>query len=386
VLIAIKETRYEPACWLRNNCMGSAILRSESKGAAPTSSVEVEFALVLNRMIDSVRNDPEHLRATVYELARVKLKEQFGADADIGQLTKSLEVAIHGVERFSIENGPSPLALSPPSAETTARLARPAAEVASELNSRFGRRQAQFIVPWRFAVVVVIGIAILFALKLRFVSVDAVRNEMSRLAGSRAPVSPKSAQVAVPQVKPATSAQPPADPLTPTSYGIYAVSDNKLHELEMLPGRAPDLRVAISAAIQSPSKTTLSDGHIKFIVFRRDSATSAADRADVRIVARIARETNFDQAGKAVISKVDDTWVMRNISIPFRTAPKADNPDMYEVQSENAETALAPGRYALVLKGQAYDFSVAGSITDPKQCLERLAATNGQFYSECQKP
>jgi hypothetical protein len=77
---------------------------------------------------------------------------------------------------------------------------------------------------------------------------------------------------------------------------------------------------------------------------------------------------------------------MRNISTPLRTAPKRDNPDMYEVLSETPDTALAPGRYALVLKGQAYDFNVAGSITDPNQCLERMAATNGQFYSECQKP
>jgi hypothetical protein len=368
--------------------MGSEILRPESKEAAPTSSFEVEFALVLNRMIDSVRNDPEHLRATVYELARVKLKEQFGADADIGQLSKSLEIAIHSVERFSIENGPGPLALSPPRLNTTARLAPPAVEVVSELTSRFGRRQSRFTAPWRFAFVVVIGIAIAFALKQRSVSVDTLRNEFSRLAGLQAPVGPRPAQVSVPQVKTETSDQPPVEPspLTPTSYGIYAVSQDKLYELELLPGRVPDLRVAISAAIQSPSKTTLPDGHVKFIVFRRDSVTSAADRAEVRIVARIARETSFDQAGKAVLAKVDDTWVIRNISIPFRTAPKKDNTDMYEVQSENPETALPPGRYALVLKSQAYDFRVAGLITDPKQCLERLAATNGQFYSECQKP
>ena len=95
---------------------------------------------------------------------------------------------------------------------------------------------------------------------------------------------------------------------------------------------------------------------------------------------------NFDKSGKPLSSKIDDTWVIRNIAIPFRTAPKKDDPDMYEVQSESPENALAPGRYALVLKGQAYDFSVAGDVTDPKQCLERLAATNGQFYSECQKP
>jgi hypothetical protein len=47
---------------------------------------------------------------------------------------------------------------------------------------------------------------------------------------------------------------------------------------------------------------------------------------------------------------------------------------------------LSPGRYALILRGQSYDFSIAGDVTDPKQCLERLVATNGQFYSECRKP
>jgi len=103
------------------------------------------------------------------------------------------------------------------------------------------------------------------------------------------------------------------------------------------------------------------------------------------VIAGVGQETNFDKSGKPVMSKVDDTWVMRNISTPLRTAPKRDHPDMYEVLSEDAETALAPGRYALVLKGQAYDFRVAGEITDPKQCLERMAAANGQFYSECQK-
>jgi hypothetical protein len=146
------------------------------------------------------------------------------------------------------------------------------------------------------------------------------------------------------------------------------------------------MRVAVSALITTPSRTTLPDGHLTFIVFRRDSATNAVDRAEVRVVARIAREIGFDKDGKQVMTKVDDSWVMRNISIPYRTAPKKDNPDMYEVQSESPGTPLAPGRYALVLKGQAYEFSVAGPVTDPRQCLERLAATNGQFYSGCQKP
>ena len=32
---------------------------------------------------------------------------------------------------------------------------------------------------------------------------------------------------------------------------------------------------------------------------------------------------------------------------------------------------LVPGRYMLVYKNQAYDFSVAGAITDTAQCLEQ---------------
>jgi hypothetical protein len=153
----------------------------------------------------------------------------------------------------------------------------------------------------------------------------------------------------------------------------------------VLPGRAPDPRVAISSIITTPGRTTLPDGHVDFVIYRRDSASNAADRAEVRIIARIAREASFDKNGKQVVTDVDDNWVMRNISIPQRTAPKKDNPEMYEVRSENPGVPLAPGRYALVLKGLAYDFSVAGSVTDPRQCLERLVATNGRFYSECKK-
>ena len=46
----------------------------------------------------------------------------------------------------------------------------------------------------------------------------------------------------------------------------------------------------------------------------------------------------------------------------------------------------ARGRiYTLILKDEAYDFSVAGEITDSRQRLESVAAANGTFYTECQK-
>jgi hypothetical protein len=171
----------------------------------------------------------------------------------------------------------------------------------------------------------------------------------------------------------------------PTTFGVYAISDGKLFTLELLPGRPPSPRVAISAAISARPKTVLPDGHIKFIVFRRDSATNALNRAEVRLVAKISQAMKFDPAGKPIITKADDTWVIRNISYPYRTAPLKGQPDMYEVIGEDADKPLTPGRYALILKDEAYDLGVAGEITDSKQCLENLAAANGAFYVECQK-
>jgi hypothetical protein len=77
---------------------------------------------------------------------------------------------------------------------------------------------------------------------------------------------------------------------------------------------------------------------------------------------------------------------MRNISFPFRASPVAESPDMYELHGDDDAAELTPGRYALVLKNTAYDFSIAGKPVDPRQCLERVVATNGTFYSECRKP
>ena len=83
--------------------MAPEIVRPDGGDAAPDPSREVEFALMLSRVINSVEKNPEFLRATVYELARHKLKEEFTSESfgDVRILSKSLEVAIAGVEAFS---------------------------------------------------------------------------------------------------------------------------------------------------------------------------------------------------------------------------------------------------------------------------------------------
>lgn len=86
--------------------------------------------------------------------------------------------------------------------------------------------------------------------------------------------------------------------MPPTDYGVYAVDNVSLIELQPLPGRAPDIRVAVSAALKMPGHIVLPNGHPKYIVFRRDIAANFSDRAEVRIVARIAREFSAEAAGK----------------------------------------------------------------------------------------
>jgi hypothetical protein len=386
--------------------MGSEILRRESQDTPPTSTPEVEFALVLSRMIDSVKNDPQHLRETIYELARHKLEEQFSHEnvKDMRPVKAALETAIQGVEAFARKHDqgleaarrPEPAQERPQILADSQRrdavpVARPApplldVPVSRPIPAISVRSKPGFSVPWRFVTLVAVVVAAAIAIRQQGVSLDALRKS-ANLIMAPAPTQPVAAPI-VPQVATAASEPPAAkpSPLVPTSYGIFAVSEDKLYELELLPGRAPDMRVAISPAITTPSRTTLPDGRLRFIVYRRGSAAGAADRAEVRVIAKVTRAMSFDAAGKAVVAKEDDSWVMRNISIPYRTAPNKDDPDMYDIQSENPEGALSPGRYALVIKGQSYDFSVDGAVTDPRQCLERLAASNGQFYSECQKP
>ena len=172
----------------------------------------------------------------------------------------------------------------------------------------------------------------------------------------------------------------------PTVYGIYAISNGVLSELNALPGRVPDRRVAISSTVESPSRTIINGGRVSFILFRRDLATSAPERLEVRVIAKISRALSFDKAGRASAEPVEDIWTIRNIYHDFRVAPLAENPEMLIARSDTADLALPAGRYGLVIKGQAYDFTIAGYVDDRSQCLERVESTNGSFYAECKTP
>jgi hypothetical protein len=85
------------------NPMTSGDLIPNDQDRPALASLEVEFALVIARMIDSLKNNPGDVRQAIYELARYKLQEQFpGVNAEEKVRTQqALETAIRGVEAFT---------------------------------------------------------------------------------------------------------------------------------------------------------------------------------------------------------------------------------------------------------------------------------------------
>jgi hypothetical protein len=168
----------------------------------------------------------------------------------------------------------------------------------------------------------------------------------------------------------------------PATYGVYAISEEHLSELQPLPIRAQDPRVQLSAEIDKPSSTKLPDGKIVFILFRRELLNSAPQNVAIRVVARVASTLTFS-SGKAAVLKPDTSWHIRGNSYEFQVSPLNENREMVVARPMDPDFALPSGRYALVFGGLAYDFTVAGRVTDPAQCLESFEAVNGPVFTEC---
>ena len=375
---------------------------------------EVEFALILSRMISTVKEDPAQLRLAIYEFARARLTmdTSWAEDHERERLSTALETAIQGVEQFSARREereslqpPTPHAqigrgITPPAEPATSMV--PVHQVDAEpksvvLKEVYWRNDAQTIAQVQTRVLLSTLARFAIGVLLFGVLAGLAIYRQGTLGGSERLSSPATVIVAKPSTSPssnvpgtadlktaAISQDAPAFPL-PTDYGVYAVNNDKLSELNLLQEQVPDKRIAMSTPINQPSRTTLPDGKVKFVVFRRDLAGSAPDRIDVRVVARVVRALTFDGKGKASFSPISDAWNIRNLSYEFRVRPLAGNPEMLMVQAEKADFALPAGRYVLALKNQGYDFTVAGRVTEPSQCLERTDAANGTFYSDCQK-
>jgi hypothetical protein len=392
--------------------MSLEISRQSGQECRATGSLEVDFALVLASTIETIRGDPAQLRSAVYELARAKLQEEAFLQGssicsdDIDRLRGALETAIDGVETFASRKQsrtllplrnvdeddrvigiPRPILSIDYSPMVPTETPRPASWFANHtrLRSQFGR----------LAVLAAVGTALVYALVGRHPASIASPNLQEsaatmRVASSDAKIvatgSPSGAveQSDTQKARFFTDAEQGRLPL-PQVFGVYAISDGQIHQLDVLPGRAPDPRVLISAAITKPSQTTLPNNRVLFVAYRRDLLTNAPDRISVRVVAKIMRAMSFNTKGSPENTSLEDVWAIRSVSYPFTVAPVPENPEMLVFRPESSDFVFPAGRYALILNGQAYDFTVAGAVTEAAQCLERVEATNGTFYSECKR-
>jgi len=394
--------------------------RTDEERQVSPHAQEIEYALILQRMINAVKDDPKQMRLTIYEFARARLKLDTVTteEGERRRLAAALETAIRGVEEFlvrrEVQERLPPPNLQPqiePSVErakasslvATHRTVTPAPDdilVPERIYPRpdtvdmVGEARARAMVSTlaRFCIgMVLFGIVVTLAyynVRLPFlrdnIGQSALRSTVTEPAASTVvPGVAAPSASAIPNTKP--SVVDPPFPI-PSDYGVYAINKDILNELYILPERVPDKRIAVSTPIDRPSRTILPDGKAKFIVFRRDLVGNAPDRIEIRIVAQVARAISFDTKGRPNISPVSDAWNIRNISYEFRVRPITGNPEMLLVQPDKPDFTLPAGRYVMVLKDQGYDFSVSGKIAEAAQCLERTDAANGSFYSECLKP
>ena len=373
---------------------------------------EFEFAIVLSRVITSLESDPAQLRNAVYELARVKLQTELSQrEAQIdgsakGDLASALESAIERVETvYSKHNhlsvlqslnrrtriGASEIAIKErepalmfrgPSFHTAHRRSR------KVKHSRHWMGAAPLLRAAMVAVFAVMACAVLdrqFNILGRQLSLQPFASVVQKI---EKPETKRIVQASAGDLQlPITTA--PQSSLgfpVPSVYGIYAVSGRQLYELEPLVGRVPDQRVFMSTPIKMASRTVIPDGRAVFVIYRRDAVNSAPERVSVRVIAKVLRAMTFNTAGQASTANVQDTWTIRNISYDLRVAPLSEGSELLMIRPQNEDFVFPAGRYGLVIKGQAYDFTVAGAITEAAQCLEGIKAENGTFYSECRRP
>jgi hypothetical protein len=370
-------------------------------------SSEVDFAIVLSRVIAAMERDPAQLRSAIYELARIKLQTELSINvSEKRDLALALESAIERVEAVSSKHDHVKVLQSLDrlvhrselhACEVTIEGREPAPIIQHLPNFSTrdfdGSRKVEASWHWmsaaplvRAAVIAVLAIVLCTVLDRHFG------------VFGRQPPQPFASvvhKIEKPEAKPViqASADGVQTPLTtpspqsmgfplPSVYGIYAVSAGQLHELAPLVGRVPDQRVFMSTPVKTPSRTVLPDGQAVFIIYRRDAANGAPERVSVRVIAKVLRAMTFN-AGHASTTNVPDTWTIRNITYDFRVAPLGESSELLIIRPETEDFVFPAGRYGLVIKGQAYDFTIAGPITEPAQCLEGIKAENGIFYSEC---
>ena len=394
----------------------------------PVSAKQLDYYSILLETIDKTKHNSAQLRQLVYERARFNFKRDvlFGHSSlglsDLVQHINDFELAVARIEATATDDPPDQKyqksehedglirleARKPEDRRGTARVNAENAAMRSQstavqilapqptappnaglaqvqrMESYSYDRRPEGFASYRRPTNPLVGISIIGIVLTGIILASGTLWFLLKTAPEMigANMAPKAEKTIVIQQNVAQEPVPPKLPYPlPTSFGIYALSDNKLVELQALAMNVPDPRVALSAEIRTPSTITISDNRPSFILFRRDLLNSVPQKITLRVVARLMRETKF-VSGKATSITIDGTWRIRNISQELRISPIPGQREMVIAHLED-NTSLAAGRYELALNHIGYDFTVAGPIKAPAQCLEQFESTAGPIYTEC---
>jgi hypothetical protein len=270
----------------------------------------------------------------------------------------------------------SQLALTPETASLIQLLA-------SERKSTARRAISWFDGVFRLLIVGAIGIggyAIWSGRLPEFTRVGAPTSPFAAAPGPESVIAP-----AVPFLPVAKStASPLPDVSVPKVYGVYAIYNDRLINLEKVPTDAVDPRKPNLRQITTPSRSVFPDGRVAFTVFQRDLANSAPITVPVRFASTVASTMRFGPGGTLITVRPEvETWLIHTAGFDFRVLPVPDNQEMILIRPDDPDFVLPAGRYVLILNDQPYDFSVAGTVTDPRACVEGAATNRGPVFHEC---
>lgn len=219
------------------------------------------YSVLFSVIRTSARDDP-HLRKTIYELARNELRRQLDWQAnetgysERTQKLRELESAIEQIEAelaedtsrasFSETNIFAPITVSTIEIIPPGRPAAPLLEL--------GYKSAADRAPRRAFSPVSSLLSLAAAAILAVAAYVAIERALYD-----APLSPVRADLHAVRdiVRNHASALP-----TPGAYGVYALSNGKLAELEPLPIKIPDRGAAMYGTLSTASKTNLPNGRL----------------------------------------------------------------------------------------------------------------------------
>lgn len=392
-----------------NGVPDDAIARKEN---VPAPTRPLDYYSILLEAINKTKQNSAQLRALVYERARFNLKRDvlFGYSsmglADAVRQIHEFELAVARIEATATADEANQAYLEQEELRDTARAAsydavqilppKPMPPLYAGLkaiqrtdNAQFAWLSEQFVQHVRntnkFIGVALFGIAIIGAVIVTMLLPSLKKSPQTevtnKLLQTDKTAAARSSQGDDDAAQVESSAKVPF-PL-PTSFGIYVLNNDNLSELNPLPIGIPDPRIALSAEIDQPSTTTISDDKPAFILFRRDLLNNAP-KASLRVIARMARQTKIVD-GKARTTNVEGAWRIRNISLGLKLSPVPGQREML-IARIDSDRPLAGGRYALVLNRTGYDFAITGTGQSPQSCLESFETASGTVFNQCRSP